>query len=89
VEGEAPPGSESGKLGTPLARMHLAYPSPRDAIEPELAAPPPVDAEAVAAPAFAIGLPELPPHAATRTPLRASPRRATSRASAGCMLPRA
>ena len=76
-----PPSGGSGKLGTPLARMHLANASapepPLD--EPELvaavlvidralvAAEAPVDAEVLVPPAVA-AFPELPPQPATSTP---------------------
>jgi hypothetical protein len=77
-----PPGCGSGKFGTPLARMHLANARAADAgsagaVGTELVALPAaavVDRAVVAEPALAtvdadVGLPELSPHPATRTPL--------------------
>jgi hypothetical protein len=77
-----PPGCGSGKFGTPLARMHLANASAADvgslgAAGTELVAPLAVvvlEAEVVELPTLATvgagaGLPVLPPHPATRTPV--------------------
>jgi hypothetical protein len=74
-----PPGLGSGKLVTPFARMHLANasgPEPLSpgVVEPELAARSPV--------VVTVGLPELPPHPAARTPLT-SVATASSRARGG------
>src|SRR6516164_5877088 len=71
-----PPGRGSGKFGTPLARMHLANASAAEgasagAVGTELVALPAAavfDAAAGVRPTVAaVGLPEVPPHAATRT----------------------
>jgi hypothetical protein len=77
-----PPGTGSGKFGTPLARIHRANAIPEavasGAIEPELAAPPVLgvlDRAVVAEPLAAFnaevfGRPEPPPHPAIGTQLR-------------------
>ena len=81
-----PPGCGSEKLGTPLARMHLANASGDGVVEPEPVAPAlvtvldpvagacpalvAVDAGVLAPPAVATGLGELPPQPASSTPVR-------------------
>jgi len=70
-----PPGCGSGKLDTPLARMHLANASAPGgpALDPVVVAAPALDAvepTVLALPTVApVGLVELPPHPATSTPL--------------------
>jgi hypothetical protein len=80
-----PPGLGSGKLDTPLARMHLANESAPGAVAPALDAPAAaVDSEVVAPPAATAGeLAELPPHPAT-TMIRTTPQ--TKRAPGGINL---